>query len=292
MQPGQFLSEYLDAWPKTKHSVIGEDKPKAEIFNTLARRDGILFALPYGGILLERKLDKYMKFSGNILRPPYPVCVFEFVGDHRACVRNENRSSKRVVVAVDKGDHVEIMATAHRDIDGKWMPPPVLFQLPYDEEGVMQINPETGLSSTARVVPFLLNTCATILYACNEDMDTFMRNMAMDFGDELWAYLDFCRVVNENEVTFDDVEPDAAKNKMRRARGKAPLFTYKTLVIGKKKRKSQHLGGTHASPRSHLRRGYYRTSQKGVRHWVQPCMVKGETDGFVHKDYRVEAVEA
>jgi hypothetical protein len=89
-------------------------------------------------------------------------------------------------------------------------------------------------------------------------------------------------------VTFEDVEPDAKLNKMRRARGKTPLFTYKTLIIGRKKRKSQLLGGTHASPRSHLRRGYYRTSPKGIRHWVQPCMVKGETEGFVHKDYRVE----
>ena len=75
---------------------------------------------------------------------------------------------------------------------------------------------------------------------------------------------------------------------MRRAQGKAPLYTYKVLTIGKKKPKSRRLGGTHASPRSHLRRGYYRTSQKGIRHWVQPCMVKGGTDGFVHKDYRVE----
>ena len=86
------------------------------------------------------------------------------------------------------------------------------------------------------------------------------------------------------------IEPDEAKNRMRRARGKAPLFTYKVLTIGKKKRKSQHQGGTHASPRSHLRRGYYRTSKHGVRHWVQPCMVKGETPGFVHKDYKVEGL--
>lgn len=292
MQAGKFLTEYLDAWQKTKQRVPEEDKPKAEAFNTLARREGILFALPYGGIMKERKLNKYMEFNGDILRPPYPVCVFEFVGDHRPSVPYQNRSSKRVMVAVDRGDYVEIMATAHRDMDGRWMPPPVLFQLPYDEEGIMQIHPVVGLSSTARVVPYMLNTCALMLYECKENMERFLSNMAKDFGDELWAYLDFCRVINENHVTFDDTEPDEKLNKMRRARGKAPLFTYKTLTIGKKKRKSQFLGGTHASPRSHLRRGYYRTSQKGVRHWVQPCMVKGETDGFVHKDYRVEAVEA
>ena len=33
---------------------------------------------------------------------------------------------------------------------------------------------------------------------------------------------------------------------------------------------------------------YYRTSKKGVRHWVQACVVKGETPGVVHKEYRVK----
>jgi hypothetical protein len=109
---------------------------------------------------------------------------------------------------------------------------------------------------------------------------------------DLATYAEFCRTIHENHVTFEDIEPAAKLNKMRRARGKAPLFTYKVLTIGKKKRKAAHQGGTHASPRSHLRRGYYRTSRNGVRHWVQPCMVKGETPGFVHKDYKVEGVEA
>jgi hypothetical protein len=102
------------------------------------------------------------------------------------------------------------------------------------------------------------------------------------------TYLRFCVACHNYETEFADVEPDKAKNKMRRARGKAPLFTYKVLTIGRKKPKSRRLGRTHASPRSHLRRGYFRTSRNGVRHWVQPCMVKGGTDGFVHKDYIVE----
>jgi hypothetical protein len=264
------------------------DVERAQEFNTSARRDGILFALPYGGILKDRKILKAHDFDGDILRPPYPVCVFEFVGDHNANVRTENRSSKRIVVAYDVGDYVELMVIAQRDIDKRWMPPTVRFQLPYNEKRVFQMEPDVGMKSTARIAPFLEATCVSMLQLCNNDMARFNRNMAYDFGDELWAYLDFCRTLHDNHVTFEDVEPDAKLNKMRRARGKAPLFTYKTLVIGKKKRKSQHLGGTHASPRSHLRRGHYRTSSKGVRYWVQPCMVKGETDGFVHKDYVVE----
>lgn len=31
-----------------------------------------------------------------------------------------------------------------------------------------------------------------------------------------------------------------------------------------------------------------RAAREGVRHWVQPCMIKGETPSFVHKEYVVE----
>jgi hypothetical protein len=292
MQPGQFLTEYLDAWPKTKLSVPVDDRDKVVEFNNVARREGIIFALPYGAIMTDRNIKNPMVFDGDILRPPYPVCVFEFVGDHKPHVTTPHKSSKRVVVVFDRGEYAELMAVAHRDIDGRWMAPTVLFRMPYDQKGIFQIDSTLGLTSSCRIVPYLMNTCAVLLYKCGEDMEKFFSLMASDFGDELWAYLDFCRTIHDRQVTFDDIEPDPKKNKMRRARGKAPLFTYKVLTVGKKKRKSRHLGGTHASPRSHLRRGYYRTSRNGVRHWVQPCMVKGETDGFVHKDYKVEGANA
>jgi len=103
------------------------------------------------------------------------------------------------------------------------------------------------------------------------------------------VYERLCAVLANNEVETTDVPPDDKANRLRRISGYAPLYAYKTLTIGApKKRQAVRGGGTHASPRSHLRRGYYRTSRNGVRHWVQACMVMGETPGFVHKDYKVE----
>jgi hypothetical protein len=106
----------------------------------------------------------------------------------------------------------------------------------------------------------------------------------------LMIVYEFLYVVHNYHLTTEDIAASERLNRKRAKQGKAPLFAYKVLTIGKKKRKSAHRGGTHASPRSHLRRGYYRTSKNGVKHWVQPCMVKGETPGFVHKDYKVEEV--
>jgi len=51
---------------------------------------------------------------------------------------------------------------------------------------------------------------------------------------------------------------------------------------------SEPKGGTHASPRWHKRRGYWRTMKKsGKVVWVQSCEVGKKSDGMVYKDYEV-----
>lgn len=51
---------------------------------------------------------------------------------------------------------------------------------------------------------------------------------------------------------------------------------------------SEPKGGTHASPRWHTRRGYWRTMKKsGKVVWVQACEVGKKSDGMVYKDYEV-----
>lgn len=288
MQPGQFFTEYLDTLPKGKRMMSARDFKTAVIMAEGVRRYGILFALPDHGRMKDRTTP--VELPGSIFKPPYKVCMLEFTGDHLDSVPLAHRSSKRVVFIFDRGDGVDIVPTAYRDSDGAWHPPIFKFTIHYAAEPAVVLT-GTGLAALTgfnKVLPDLFDQLQETGFGGSAEK--FARSMGDDFLDELWAYVDFCRTIHENEVTFDDIEPDEAKNRMRRARGKAPLFTYKVLTIGKKKRKSQHQGGTHASPRSHLRRGYYRTSKHGVRHWVQPCMVKGETPGFVHKDYKVEGL--
>ena len=55
---------------------------------------------------------------------------------------------------------------------------------------------------------------------------------------------------------------------------------------------SEPKGGTHASPRWHERRGYWRTMKKsGKRVWVRSCEVGKKSDGMVYKDYEVKIGE-
>lgn len=79
-----------------------------------------------------------------------------------------------------------------------------------------------------------------------------------------------------------------ALNKKRARAGKYPVLEYKTLVLKVNGQASngQPQGGSHASPRVHLRRGHVRHLDSGRRVWVQACVV-GSTHGMVLKDYRV-----
>lgn len=285
MQPGQFFTEVLDSVSDLKRSLNSNDFKAAQTYLNAARYTGMLFALPEHGRLKDR--TERLSVVGDILKPPYPVCILEFSGFHNPGVPIHARSSRRVVIAVDKGTYVELATLSYSDAERRWYPLVCKFKLFYGDEPTC-IQTGSGLIVANAVEDITAGLCEGLrVTQYKGSKEAFHKHMVEQNIDEFWAYTDFCRTLHENETTFTDVEPDSAANRSRRLRGKAPLFTYKVLTIGGPKRKSKPQGGTHASPRSHLRRGCYRTSPKGIRHWVQPCMVKGGTDGFVHKDYNV-----
>lgn len=87
----------------------------------------------------------------------------------------------------------------------------------------------------------------------------------------------------------EHVPPKALQDK-RLNNGKKPLFSYWTLHLdlgGPTARKTM-MGGTHASPRLHLRRAHVRQYKPGEYTWVQEAIV-GSPHGMVHKDYAVQA---
>jgi hypothetical protein len=96
-------------------------------------------------------------------------------------------------------------------------------------------------------------------------------------------------VLNCSNVKIIESKEKKLINKKRKAKGKLPLFTYKTLHIDTSEQEKQEgeKKGTHASPRVHLRRGHIRKLANEKTVWVQPCVVGDKTKGIVHKDYSV-----
>lgn len=91
-----------------------------------------------------------------------------------------------------------------------------------------------------------------------------------------------------SNVIYADHEAPAALNKKRQKKGKCPLFSYKTLAIRvpNERVEGPALGGTHATPRVHLRRGHIRRISPEKTVWVQASVV-GAKHGMVSKDYRL-----
>lgn len=97
--------------------------------------------------------------------------------------------------------------------------------------------------------------------------------------------------INCSNVIRVEHKPDEKLQKARIKRGKKPLFSYWTLQLSipNEREEGASLGGTHASPRLHLRRGHARQYAPGKYTWVQPCAVGNKNLGLVHKDYAITA---
>jgi hypothetical protein len=63
------------------------------------------------------------------------------------------------------------------------------------------------------------------------------------------------------------------------------------IDLGKIRLRTLQGGGTHASPRWHIRRGHWRTLADGRRVFVQPCEVGDRARGGIVKDYAVSVGE-
>jgi hypothetical protein len=100
----------------------------------------------------------------------------------------------------------------------------------------------------------------------------------------------FLSVLNCSNVKRVKNDPSIQLQKARKKRGKLPLYSYWTLHIDLPTTHDKGLphGGTHSSPRVHLRRGHIRRYLPGKWCWVQPCVVGNKSLGMVSKDYFVK----
>lgn len=142
-------------------------------------------------------------------------------------------------------------------------------------------------------------TVAPTTVTKNEDGGFHYERIGYDERNTEFTMLMHARAMNlfyilgcSNVETEDNPAP-AALNKKRAKAGKYPVLEYKTLVlkIDAPRTSGQASGGTHASPRVHLRRGHVRRLESGRRVWVQACVV-GSTHGMVLKDYRITTAGA
>jgi hypothetical protein len=182
-------------------------------------------------------------------------------------------------------------------------------QLPRPDAGSSSVDPRTIiirkirhfrslklwdlLPAEAHVRPDLLDEgedfCRFATF-CPTRQDVAVKEL-LDWGVDM--LFQFCFTVNCQNVRREVHLPSIALSKKRHKAGKVPLYSHWTLVLnGDGDAKGRELGGSHASPRLHLRRGHLRRLDTGPVIWVRHCMVGNPDRGVVEKDYAMKEVHA
>lgn len=134
-------------------------------------------------------------------------------------------------------------------------------------------------------VPYQQDNDEEIRYTLEEDDSSF------SVEGPFMALCLFLSALNCVNVSRALHEPDIKLQRARSKRGRQPLFSYWTLEIDLSHAQTdrESMGGTHASPRLHLRRGHSRQFAPGKYCWVQPHVVGNKRLGMIHKDYAVSS---
>lgn len=190
------------------------------------------------------------------LRLPHSDVIYEVVDS-----RNGGRSS--VVFARQQGGATDALLFARPGPSDRWTNAICHAHYAADRSGYCELNPRLPLLSNKDALHVLqgmmLRATALIMAdACAEQvhLSRMRRMMLAKQGVSGWTY----RVAN--------IQPRAFA---------AAVATH---------------GGTHASPRWHIRRGHWRQLADGRRVFVRECHVGDASRGGVIKDYHVQLGEA
>jgi len=217
----------------------------------------VKFCLPDSGIVLEdtdlRGLD-----GGIELCLPFDRIALEFT-EPREPKPGELRSSKRVIIAEQTEEKIECMTAIWMDSKQKWIPY-IGFGLPrsgylFSMDGVRQMR----------------------IYCDAGNIH--------DIAQEAEVLLNFINALQCSNVEIAKTE--GRKKSVKHIKDALPFDDYHFLAIKRPEGTSESSGsgGTHRSPREHLRRGHIRRLQTGKKVWVSATVVCAGRGGKVSKDY-------
>lgn len=151
------------------------------------------------------------------------------------------------------------------------------------------LNPER---TKYQVMPFVVLPGAITRYVTDEgvrenqdEIDERIRGISAGvWSKPVWELIEAlsCRNVRAKKIE----QPRLRKAGLSKGR---EFFDYHVLTIDGAHGESQTLGGSHASPRFHLRRGHIRRHPTAGNVWVNACTVGDRSIGSVAKDYRIAA---
>ncbi len=186
------------------------------------------------------------------LRLPHSEVIFEIID-----AEHGHRSS--VIYATEREHVIHAFLFARTPIHKRWTDALCHARYEPDGSGTCELNPSAkslNEEDISTVIHGMIRRATALIMAeaCNKEIQVtrLRRSMLAKHGVSGWSY----RVA--------------------------------TIDLGNILKQSEPAGGTHASPRWHIRRGHWRTLNNGQRVFVRECAVGDPARGGVVKDYRIE----
>lgn len=242
------------------------------------------FILPDGGRLYDdpeyKALDETVPLS-----LPYPMIAIEYtrsnhyISSHKHCTKTNYQPTKALLFARERDDSIAITIVVWADFAEAWVP--------YPEVAIPRVN---YIDRSNRMHGY----AAINVYPnqkSNFGESTFGNFPGGDYADEIGSLLCLLNVLQCKNVHIEKSEPKSLKKTIAAGRKKAlPFDTYHLLTISvpSKSNVLYSSGGSHRSPREHLRRGHIRLLSDRRKVWVNATVVAaGRGSGVVTKDYAV-----
>lgn len=292
--------------------AIAEEMPRdsKEITNIVDDfSNAVHFALPDNGVIFD---DALRGMRGNSARLPFQTITIEYYAEDKPSAHNKDLriAKKRLIYCFEvprdqvgdlpatfqKAESYIFIYAFFENEEGVWCPCSLGMAVPstWDDTSATTlmapdlVKARDDIKMAGFPLPFMVDLWEEMVRQVG--IDKAKQYAAHDIGGEVRAVLELCEALSCSNVTHEPIEKiNPAVNARRIRAGKLPLYETRCLVInaGKQTAAGLSVGGSHSSPRQHLRRGHIRRLPIG-NVWVNSCVVGSAANGVIHKDYAVD----
>lgn len=258
-------------------------------------KQSVHFAIPDGGKIFD---DNKKGIQNSKINTPYNAITIEWYTDYfeRNFISSENHTmmNKKLILAIKPKSFYEFLLPTvffyfyYHNYYKTWCPVPFYLLIPDDTVIPDQnkcIRDKFLLECTNGI--WLPNYFDSIE---NKQQQKIIDEMKKSILGNVWLALELFEALSCSNVSHEPIETiDPRKNAKRIKAGKLPIYETRILTIqaGKASSSSKIYGGTHASPRQHLRRGHIRRLED-KKIWVNACVVGKPENGVIDKNYHVK----
>lgn len=276
-----YVAQLLRFFPVLINNAISERDKNTMRFIEQSLLSAVHFVLPDGGKLLD---NNHVSLKEQKLHLPYKTITVEyFIKEQRT-----GKTLKTIILASQEGEYVDSLGFWGTDNYFAMCPIGIRTHPDWSNDSAPRLQVQNSDTTMSSVKGELINILPDTYPETENDIKTGRLHGASNDAYSIRELLEALSCLNISTAIHQEASP---KNASRIKDGKLPIYETKMLVVDTKgtfSKTGAYLGGHHASPRQHLRRGHIRRYATGKNIWVQSCVVGDPTKGKINKTYMVK----